>query len=67
MVQQVGIVPLADGVLDLDHLALHLGLPHREGVGRPAGLDPLPQAGLDPLLGGAEVVVDNLQGVQDFI
>ena len=60
MSEEVAVVPDADGVLDLDDLALDLGLADREGVGRATGLDALAQTGLNALLVRPEVVVNNL-------
>ena len=61
--EQVVVVPLGDGLLDLDSLALELGLADSEGVGGSAVPDSLPQPRLETFLGRVQIVVNNLTSV----
>ena len=58
--EQVVVVPLGDGLLDLDSLALELGLADCEGVGGSPVPDSLPQPRLETFLGRVQIVVNNL-------
>ena len=58
--EQVVVVALGDGLLELDHLAMQLGLAHCKGVGRPPVPHPLSQPSLETFLGRVQVVVHNL-------
>lgn len=49
MVQQVVVLLLGEGALDLDNLAMALRPPHRAGIYPPALATPLTKPGLDTL------------------